>query len=158
MAHPIEYLVIHCTATPVGREVSADDIRRWHTSPTSEGGRGWKQVGYTDLIHLDGRIERLVDNNEDAQVDPWEITNGAKGYNSVSRHIAYVGGCSRHSGSYQDTRTPEQEESMAEYVKAFHHFHPGAKIVGHCQLAPKACPCFDVPAWLQEIGITPPKQ
>lgn len=42
------YLVIHCTATPAGREVSAEEIRRWHTASPNEGGRGWKQVGYTD--------------------------------------------------------------------------------------------------------------
>ena len=52
-----------------------------------------EQVGYTDLFHLDGRVERLVANNEDANVDPWEITNGATGYNSISRHIVYAGGC-----------------------------------------------------------------
>ena len=34
------YLVIHCTATPAGREVSAEEIRRWHTAPPNEGGRG----------------------------------------------------------------------------------------------------------------------
>lgn len=73
--------------------MTAADIRRWHTSPVSKGGRGWKQVGYTDIIHLDGKVERLVNNNEDANVDPWEITNGAKGYNSVSRHVVYAGGC-----------------------------------------------------------------
>ena len=87
----LKYLVIHCTATPEGREVSSADIRKWHTSPVSQGGRGWKQVGYTDLFHLQGGVERLVNNNEDAQVDPWEVTNGAKGYNSVSRHIVYAG-------------------------------------------------------------------
>ena len=75
----LKYLVLHCTATPEGREVSSNDIRTWHTNPVSKGGRGWRQVGYTDLIHLNGEIERLVDNNEDANVDPWEITNGAKG-------------------------------------------------------------------------------
>ena len=85
-------MVLHCTATPAGREVTGDDIRRWHTSPVSQGGRGWKQVGYTDLFHLDGSVERLVNNNEDMNVDPWEITNGAAGYNSVSRHIVYAGG------------------------------------------------------------------
>ena len=69
MSKPMKYLVIHCTATPEGREVSSAEIRRWHTSPPPAG-RGWKQVGYTDLFHLDGKIERLVDNNEDAQVDP----------------------------------------------------------------------------------------
>ena len=77
----LKYLVIHCTATPEGREVSSADIRKWHTSPVAQGGRGWKQVGYTDLFHLNGGVERLVENNEDAQVDPWEVTNGAKGYN-----------------------------------------------------------------------------
>ena len=91
----LKQLVIHCTATPEGREVTAADIRAWHTNPTSKGGRGWKQVGYTDLFHLDGTVERLVHNNEDSNVDPWEITNGAAGYNSVSRHVVYAGGCTR---------------------------------------------------------------
>lgn len=71
----LKYLVIHCTATPEGREVSGAEIRAWHTNPVSKGGRGWKQVGYTDLFHLNGGVERLVNNNEDANVDPWEVTN-----------------------------------------------------------------------------------
>ena len=99
----LKYLVIHCTATPEGREVSSADIRKWHTSPVSQGGRGWKQVGYTDLFHLQGGVERLVNNNEDAQVDPWEVTNGAKGYNSVSRHIVYAGGVAKDG---KTRRTP----------------------------------------------------
>ena len=98
----LRYLVLHCTATPEGREVTAADIRRWHTSPVSKGGRGWKQPGYTDIIHLDGTVERLVDNNEDANVDPWEITNGAKGYNAVSRHVVYAGGCARDGETPKD--------------------------------------------------------
>ena len=49
----LQYLVIHCTATPEGREVTSAAIRHWHTDPVSKGGRGWKQVGYTDMIHLD---------------------------------------------------------------------------------------------------------
>ena len=99
----LKYLVIHCTATPEGRPVSSDEIRHWHTAPLSKGGRGWKQVGYTDMIHLDGKIERLVDNNEDITVDPWEVTNGAKGYNSMSRHIVYVGGLATDGKTPKDT-------------------------------------------------------
>ena len=105
----LKYLVIHCTATPSGREVSSNEIRAWHTNPVCKGGRGWKQVGYTDLIHLNGEVERLVANNEDANVDPWEITNGAKGYNSVSRHIVYVGGVAADGKTTKDTRTKEQK-------------------------------------------------
>lgn len=158
MSKSIQYLVIHCTATKAGREVSSDEIRRWHTDPVSKGGRGWKQVGYTDMIHLDGRIERLVKNNEDANVDPWEITNGAKGYNAVSRHIVYVGGCDATKdakGKYpsKDTRTDAQKEALKHYVLDFHKRFPKVKIIGHYQVANKSCPCFDVPKWLKEIGI-----
>ena len=153
MSKPMQYLVIHCTATPEGREVSADEIRRWHTAPVSQGGRGWKQVGYTDMIHLDGRVERLVDNNEDAQVDPWEVTNGAAGHNSISRHIVYVGGCDK-AGMPKDTRTEAQREALKRYVEDFHVRFPQVKIVGHHELNPgKACPSFDVPTWLRSIGI-----
>ena len=149
----MQYLVIHCTATPEGREVSAAEIRRWHTAPVSQGGRGWKQVGYTDMVHLDGRVEHLVDNNEDAQVDTWEVTNGAAGYNNVSRHIVYVGGCD-NAGKPKDTRTEAQREALKHYVEDFHARFPQVKIVGHHELNPgKACPSFDVPTWLRSIGI-----
>ncbi len=150
----LKYLVIHCTATREGREVSAAEIRRWHTSPTSAGGRGWKQVGYTDLIHLDGEVERLVGNNEDANVDPWEITNGAKGYNSVSRHVVYAGGCAKDGKTPKDTRTPAQHKALVEYVRDFHRRFPGVRIIGHNEVAAKACPSFDVQKWLKSIGIT----
>ena len=75
----LKYLVIHCTATPQGRKVTGNDIRAWHTNPVSKGGRGWKQVGYTDMFHLDGTVERLTRNNGDARVDPWEIPMEQKG-------------------------------------------------------------------------------
>ena len=166
MAQKVKYLVIHCTATPEGRDVTASDIRRMHTSPKSEGGRGWKQVGYTDLFHLDGTVERLVSNNEDSIVDPWEITNGATGYNSVSRHIVYAGGCDK-TGKPKDTRTPAQKVALTKYVRDFHAKHPDVKIIGHRDLSPdrnangviepfewmKVCPSFEVSAWLKEIGI-----
>lgn len=149
----LQRLVIHCTATPEGREVSAADIRHWHCDPASEGGRGWKQVGYTDMFHLDGRVERLAANNEDTQVDPWEITNGAKGYNTTSRHVVYVGGVSADGRTPKDTRTPAQKQALERYVKDFHRRFPDVEIVGHNQLAAKSCPSFDVPAWLEEAGI-----
>ncbi len=150
-----KYLVIHCTATPEGREVSSAEIRRWHTDPVSKGGRGWKQVGYTDLIHLDGTVERMVQNNEDAEVDPWEITNGAKGYNSVSRHIVYAGGLAKDGKRAKDTRTEAQRKALTAYVRDFHKRFPQIRIVGHGDLpgVNKACPSFDVAKWLKSIGI-----
>ena len=152
MSYELKYLVIHCTATREGREVKSSEIRHWHTDPVSKGGRGWRQVGYTDMIHLDGTVERLVKNNEDARVDSWEITNGAKGYNSVSRHVVYVGGCDKRLKP-KDTRTAAQKAALRAYVLDFHRRFPKVKIIGHCELAAKACPSFDVKKWLKEIGI-----
>ena len=151
----MKYLVLHCTATPEGREVTSGEIRHWHTDPVKKGGRGWKQVGYTDMIHLDGLVERLVRNNEDAEVDPWEVTNGAKGYNTVSRHVVYVGGVSKDGKTAKDTRTEAQLKAMTAYVRDFHARFPQIRIVGHGELpgVKKACPSFDVAAWLRSIGI-----
>ncbi|WP_298521996.1 N-acetylmuramoyl-L-alanine amidase [uncultured Prevotella sp.] len=151
----MKYLVLHCTATPEGREVTSGEIRHWHTDPVKKGGRGWKQVGYTDMIHLDGTVERLVRNNEDAEVDPWEVTNGAKGYNTVSRHVVYVGGVSKDGKTAKDTRTEAQLKAMTAYVRDFHERFPQIRIVGHGELpgVKKACPSFDVAAWLRSIGI-----
>ena len=134
----LKYLVIHCTATPEGREVSSADIRKWHTSPVAQGGRGWKQVGYTDLFHLNGGVE---------------VTNGAKGYNSVSRHIVYAGGVEKDGKTPKDTRTGCQKKALEKYVKDFHRKFPDVRIIGHNELAAKACPSFDVQEWLKEIGI-----
>ena len=151
----LKRLVIHCTATREGREVSGDEIRRWHTSPKSKGGRGWKQVGYSDLIHLNGGVENLVPYNEDQKADPWEVTNGAAGYNSTSRHVVYVGGYAIDGFTTKDTRTAAQKKALEKYVRAFVRQHPQAEVVGHRDLpgVAKACPCFDVKRWLRETGI-----
>lgn len=148
----LKFLVLHCSATPEGREVTEADIRKWHLSPKPTG-RGWKQVGYTDLFHLDGTITRLVDNNEDNYVDSWEITNGAVGINSVSRHIVYAGGIDKITKKPKDTRTLEQVKSLEYYIKKFVSEHPNVLVAGHNQFAAKACPSFNVPNWLEVIGI-----
>jgi len=149
----LQYLVIHCTATPENRDVKASEIKAWHCSPPPIG-RGWKQVGYTDLLHLNGKWERLANNNEDAVVDPWEITNGARGYNGISRHIVYAGGISADGKQTpKDTRTSAQLESLKRYVLDFHQKNPNIRIIGHNEIAHKACPSFDVQEWLKSIGI-----
>lgn len=152
MMSTIKYLVIHCTATKQGDEVTSRQIRRWHTSPVPIG-RGWKQVGYTDLFHLDGSIERLVENDEDDVVDPWEITNGVKGINALSRHIVYAGGLDLKLKP-KDTRTPEQKDALRVYVLDFIKRFPFIQVAGHNQFANKDCPCFDVPSWLRSNNVS----
>lgn len=147
----LKYLVIHCTATPEGRNVTPADIKNWHLSPPPQG-RGWRQVGYSDMITLDGELTNLVPYNEDDNVDKWEITNGVAGINSISRHVVYVGGCDKKMNP-KDTRTPEQLETLTEYVWQTIDNHPDILVAGHNQFAKKACPSFDVPRWLVDIGV-----
>lgn len=148
----LTYLVIHTTATPEGRVVTPGDIKRWHTSPPPQG-RSWKQVGYSDMITIEGELINLVPYNEDDNVDKWEITNGVAGINSISRHVVYVGGCDENMKP-KDTRTNEQLKTLSEYVWNTIEKHPDILVAGHNQFtAAKACPSFDVPTWLLEIGV-----
>ena len=146
------YLIIHCTATPEGMVVGSNKIREWHTSPLPKG-RGWKQVGYSDLIHLNGHIENMVPYNDNDIVDPWEITNGATGINSNARHVVYVGGMDIDNKFAKDTRTKEQLAAMANYIRQTIAQHPNIQVAGHNQFASKACPSFDTVKWLRAIGI-----
>lgn len=63
------------------------------------------------------------------------------------------GGCARDGKTPKDTRTPAQLRAMEAYVKDFHKRFPGVRIIGHNEVAAKACPSFDVQWWLKSIGI-----
>jgi len=148
----LKYLMIHCTATQEGKELTAEDIRRMHTSPPPKG-RGWKQVGYSDMIHLTGLVTNLVPYDDDNIVQPREITNGAIGLNGVTRHVVYVGGVERDGKTPKDTRTDAQLLALTNYVKNMVAHHPDIEILGHNQVEAKACPSFNVPTWLKTIGV-----
>lgn len=158
-SNKLKYLVIHTTDTPYNREVTAQDIKQWHLSPKPKG-RGWKQVGYSDLIQRSGDLVNLVPYDFDDNVDRWEVTNGAAGYNAVCRHVVLAGGWSKDgkikngqvNGKYmkiEDLYTKEQIHTLVEYVKMQLEMVPGLKIVGHNDLASKTCPNFKVEDFLK---------
>lgn len=119
-------------------------------------GRGWNQVGYSDMILLDGTLVNLVPYDTDTNVDPWKITNGATGINAKARHIVYVGGMDKQGLVPKDTRTPAQRMTLEAWVRTTIRYAPLIQGAGHNQFAAKACPSFNVPAWLDSIG-TPGK-
>jgi hypothetical protein len=124
----IEMIIIHCSATPEGRDVSTDEIRSWHLD------RGWSDIGYHFVVELDGTVN-------DGR--PLEISGAhAKGHNSNSIGICYVGGLDE-SGEPKDTRTPEQEKALVELLENLKDQYPEAQIIGHRDVSDKDCPCFD---------------
>ena len=151
----LQNLVIHCTASPEGNPLTKDDIIRMHTNPKHLGGRGWNRPGYADIIYLSGELINIIPFNQDDQVDPWEISNGVYGINGISRHVVYVGGVDEGGKKPKDTRTEEQKSTLETYVKFTLLRHPDIQVLGHNQApgANKACPSFDVPKWLESIGV-----
>lgn len=149
-----ELLVIHCSATPEGLYYDKEDIIKWHTTPERLGGRGWSKAGYNDVILLDGTLQSIIPFDTNNYVDNWEIANGVRGYNSKSIHVCYIGGL---DSDYKpkDTRTLKQINSLVTYVRYIILRNPDIQVAGHNQLAAKACPCFSVPTWLKQIGVSP---
>jgi N-acetylmuramoyl-L-alanine amidase len=136
---PIRFLTIHCAATPEGRGVKAATIDAWDRAK-------FGQVSYHGIIELDGTyVVGLPDTKKGAHVG---------GKNTGNIGICYVGGMDKQMKRAKDTRTPAQRETMARVVREYRAKYPGIVVRGHRDWpgVKKACPSFDVQAWLQEIG------
>lgn len=144
----LEYLLIHCTDTPKDMDVQRSHIEQWHLVEN-----GWSKMGYTDLIVRSGDLVNLTPYDQDDEVDGFEITNGARGVNSISRHIALAGGKTDVLVHPNDLFSFGQMETLEVYIKFMLKRHPHLKVGGHNQFSSKNCPGFDVPDYLESIGI-----
>lgn len=136
----IKYIAVHCTAS--------------HQTETIEGLRqefrrkGWKNPGYHYVVASDGTITQLLPEEK--------VSNGVKGYNSVTINVAYIGGIDEH-GKAVDNRTEEQKKALRSLLTMLHKKHPSAVIQGHRDFSTdlnhdgkitqnewiKVCPCFN---------------
>lgn len=128
----ITEIIIHCSATPEGRDYTVADIDRWHRQ------RGFRKIGYHFVIYRDGSIHVGRSKNE----------TGAHctGHNAISISICYIGGLATDVKTPKDTRTQEQKDSMLALLEQLKEEFPKAKIHGHKDFANKACPRFDATA------------
>ncbi len=124
----VTHIIVHCSATAEGRDVSAADIDRYHRS------RGFDGIGYHWVVRLDGRIEH--GRNETL------VGAHCRGLNHCSIGVCYVGGIDA-AGRPKDTRTSAQRAALRRLLAELRHRYPMARIYGHHDFAAKACPCFD---------------
>lgn len=126
----ITKIIIHCSATPEGRDYTIADIDRWHKQ------KGWKGIGYHYVVYRDGSVHsgRNIE----------EIGAHCTGQNANSIGICYIGGLSADGKTAKDTRTSEQKKALRDLVKKLQTKYPNVTIHGHNEFANKACPCFDV--------------
>ncbi len=126
----INDIIIHCTATPEGREVTMAELRAWHRA------RGFADVGYHYLVHLDGTVEEGRPLNK--------VGAHCRGHNAHSIGIAYAGGCRSDGTTPADTRTPAQRIALRKLALQLLRQFPLSGLHGHNDYAAKACPSFSV--------------
>lgn len=126
----INEIIVHCAATPEGKNFTVEQIRDWHVN-----GRGWKDIGYHFVIYLDGSIHagRPVE----------QVGAHCMNHNQHSIGVCYIGGCTAEGKKAKDTRTPAQKKALLELLTELRSIYPKARIHSHSDFANKACPAFN---------------
>ena len=138
----VNKIVIHCSATREGVNVSAATIDTWHRK------RGFDQIGYHYVISLDGTITA----GRPVNIMGAHVGGGG---NRASIGIAYIGGVDANLKA-KDTRTEAQKVALIKIIKILKNIYPDASIHGHRDYSKdkdgdgveaheymKMCPCFD---------------
>jgi N-acetylmuramoyl-L-alanine amidase len=126
----IDKIVIHCSATPNGREDTAEDIHGWHLS------NGWDGIGYHYVIECKGKLVH-------GRPEYWKGSH-AYGHNTGSIGICMIG---------TDVFNSQQWYILENLIRELSIKYPGVEIMGHNEVSSKTCPGFDVQKWLIEIGL-----
>ena len=121
-------IIIHCSATPNGREHSAEDIHNWHLE------RGWDGIGYHWVITVDGKLQA-------GRPEYWKGSH-ASGHNDKSIGVCMIG---------TDEFSREQWEVLENLICKKMIEYKGIKVIGNNEISSKSCPGFDVQWYLKTI-------
>lgn len=135
----IDKIILHCAATPEGKDYTVAQIDQWHRA------RGFKGIGYHYVVYRDGSVHagRSVE----------KAGAHCTGQNANSIGVCYIGGCAADGKTPKDTRTAAQRAALEKLVKELLRQYSGATVHGHNEFANKACPSFNVKTWLAQAGI-----
>ena len=135
----VNEVIVHCAATPEGRDFTTGTIRQWHLD------RGFRDVGYHFVIRLDGSIEvgRPLD----------EIGAHVRGRNTGTIGVCYVGSVTNDEvRSPKDTRTRAQKRALRHLLTCLADENPNiSRISTHRDYAAKAYPSFDATTGYRDI-------
>ena len=117
----LEWLVIHSTETEFGLSTSLSEINSNHKER-------FGIIGFSDVIDFEGSIKATYDFYDYKKTKPydWGLKN--------SRHIAYVGGLSEDGFYKEDTKSPEQQETLEVYIAYMKKRHPNLKVINSSEL------------------------
>lgn len=134
----ITEIIVHCSATPEGKDYTVDDIRNWHRQ------QGWSDIGYHYVVYRNGAIMLGRD------VDLVGAHCSRNGHNLHSIGVCYIGGLEYKENTpvyllkAKDTRTEEQKAALLSLLYDLRKLYPNARIYGHHDFdSSKKCPSFD---------------
>ena len=128
----IKLLVVHCSDTDNGEDLSALDIHKMHLK------FGWDGIGYHKVIRRSGKIQN-------GRPEYW-VGAHVKGKNDISLGVFLIG---------RDYFTKLQFSSLEKVLREWKFLYPDAKILGHCDTGntSKTCPNFDVDIWCKNRNL-----
>lgn len=130
-----EAIFVHCSATKPSMNWGLREIRQSHKE------RGFLDVGYHFIIKRDGTIEAGRD--EDV------IGAHVEGYNSTSVGVCLVGGVDDRLKP-EANFTPAQMQALRSLLVTLLAKYGGSVLRAHHDVAPKACPSFDLKRWWEK--------
>lgn len=133
----INSIILHCSATPEGKDYKAKDINLWHKQ------KGYASIGYHFVIDLDGTIE--------PGRDIYKVGAHCLGHNANSIGVCYIGGCDKNMQG-KDTRTQAQKDALLDlvYLLLKQYKLKLEDVYCHNQLSSKLCPCFTISQFREE--------
>ena len=134
----IKEIIVHCSATREGQDISVETIKDWHVN-----GRGWSDIGYHFYIDINGEIQKGR--------DIAKIGAHCKGHNRNSIGICYCGGVEADGKTPKDTRLECQKEALVAVLRTLKAMFPNAVTHSHNDFANKACPSFNATAEYENL-------
>lgn len=137
----VDWLVVHCSATPPGDDIGVRSLRLAHMQ------QGSSDVAFHYVIRRDGMIEK-------GRPDYMPGAH-ASGYNLNSLAICLIGGLKKGTTKAEANFTPAQYLTLQTLLEDLQYAHKGAEVVGYRDLpgvTNNANPSFDVREWLRRIN------
>lgn len=137
----VDFIAVHCSATPATSDIGAAEIRQWHRA------KGWRDIGYHFVIRRDGTVETGRPVDQPGAHEPR--------INARSVAICLIGGSPKigspeqKKGLGENNFTAPQFNALVSKVRELKLIHPKAEVIGHRDVpgVRKACPSFDVRQW-----------
>lgn len=100
----IDKIILHCSATPEGKDYTVAQIRQWHLA------HGFSDIGYHGSIHEGRSIAK--------------VGAHTTGQNAHSIGFSYIGGCAADGKTPKDTRTEAQRAALIKLVAELKASYP----------------------------------